>query len=144
MFFAVQAFGLPQTTIWLLPADCAFNYTAPTVKFESTYPAAGIPFQDPVGRFRAASRLLLPGAFNCPEEKFMAITCELPTRPPLQKTPNEGSLETGGEINHTPLVNDQPAAVHSGDRFAFRVWLACGILLWLVPVVNWLTGIWSR
>ena len=36
------------------------------------------------------------------------------------------------------LASFAVAGVGGADRFAFRVWIACWLILWLVGLLNWL------
>jgi hypothetical protein len=42
------------------------------------------------------------------------------------------------------IESGKESSVTAGDRMAFRVWLTCGAILWLLGLVNWLTGLWSH
>jgi hypothetical protein len=47
--------------------------------------------------------------------------------------------------NPQPSLHE-PAAADStwGDRFSFRLWLACFLVMWLVCLVNLVIALWGR
>jgi hypothetical protein len=62
------------------------------------------------------------------------------TRHPKQSTvvPAAPSLEPGAALETLP---HEPA--QRGEAFALRLWLACFLLMWLLSLVPFLTGVWK-
>lgn len=55
-----------------------------------------------------------------------------------QRPELEAGVKSSGMDPSSILGTYAGAEVGRGDRFAFRIWIACWLILWMVGLLNWL------